>query len=457
MSALPLITAHGLDSVLAWRPEGPVRVGEFVAEVQALAQRLPAGAYVLNLCEDRYHFAVGFAAGLLAGKVSLQPSSQSPDTLARLAHDYPGLVCLTDRAAAGALSEAEAAWPTLRLPLEHAAPLVAATSIPEVAADATAVMLFTSGSVGVPQPHPKSWGKLVQNGRVEAQALGLTGRPHHIVGTVPVQHSYGFESTLLLALHGGCTFWSGKPFYPQDVVEALAAVPSPRLLVSTPYHLSALQEAGLPWPPVDMLLSATAALSVELAERMEQLLQAPLFEIYGSTESSALASRRTTAGAPWQLLPGVQLEQEGEHTFASGGHVQERVRLSDFIELLSDGRFLLQGRHADLVNIAGKRTSLAYLNHQILRVPGVQDAAFFLPDDASPEGVTRLAAFVVAPGQTRAPLLAALRQYLDPVFLPRPLLLLPALPRNSTGKLPRQALQALYQELYQEGALHAQR
>lgn len=36
----------------------------------------------------------------------------------------------------------------------------------------------------------------------------------------------------LLALHGGCNFWSGKPFFPQDINDALAAVPAPRLLVT---------------------------------------------------------------------------------------------------------------------------------------------------------------------------------------------------------------------------------
>ena len=43
-------------------------------------------------------------------------------------------------------------------------------------------------------------------------------------------------------------------------------------------------------------------------------------------------------------------------------------------------------------------------------------------------------------------ILAELRQRLDPIFLPRPLFLLDALPRNSTGKLPRNQLQALYAE-----------
>ncbi len=37
----------------------------------------------------------------------------------------------------------------------------------------------------------------------------------------------------------------------------------------------------------------------------------------------------------------------------------------------------------------------------------------------------------------------ALRERIDPVFLPRPLLFVARLPRNSTGKLPQEALLAL--------------
>jgi acyl-coenzyme A synthetase/AMP-(fatty) acid ligase len=57
--------------------------------------------------------------------------------------------------------------------------------------------------------------------------------------------------------------------------------------------------------------------------------------------------------------------------------------------------------------------------------------------------VTRLAAFVVAPGLTSEFILAALRQRIDPAFLPRPLCLVDALPRNATGKLTRARLDAL--------------
>ena len=77
MNRLPLISGRGLDDVLAWRPAGPVTVREFLADAQSVAAVLPAGDGVINLCEDRYHFAVLFAACLLSGKTSLQPAYHS--------------------------------------------------------------------------------------------------------------------------------------------------------------------------------------------------------------------------------------------------------------------------------------------------------------------------------------------------------------------------------------------
>ena len=441
MSSTPLISDRGLDDVFAWRASGPVSVRDFLADAHALAARLPAGGWQLNLCDDRYHFAVGFVAGLLAGKVSLQPSSQSPETLQRLAADHPGTSWLADKPTElpGMSGTVFPDLATLWRP--------AVDAMPQIDDAQTVAILFTSGSTGLPQPHRKTWGKLVLNGRAEAVALGLLQRPQTIVGTVPTQHSYGFESTFLVALHGGCRFAAAKPFYPQDIVAALQAVPRPRMLVTTPFHLSALLAADLAVPPLDLVLSATAPLSPDLARRAEERCGAPVHEIYGSTESSALASRRTLDGAAWHPLRAVRLEHEGDTTHASGGHVEGRVPLADVIESCADGTFLLHGRHADLVNIAGKRTSLAYLNHQIGALPGVVDAAFFLPDDADDaDGVTRLAAFVVAPSQEAREIMAGLRQRLDAIFLPRPLVLVDALPRNTTGKLTRQALQALYAE-----------
>ncbi len=441
MNAVPLLVHGDSAAVFAWRPDGPVTVGDYLADVRALAARLPATGYLLNLCHDRYRFAVGFAAGLLRGMTSLQPSSQSPETFRRLQDEYPDLIALCD------IDTDVPDLPRFAFPsLDRAAETPFAEGIPSIPADHPAAILFTSGSTGQPQAQRKTWGKLALNGWAEAVALGLDIKPHVLVGTVPVQHSYGFESTFLLALHGGCAFWAGKPFYPQDITSALAAVPQPRLLVTTPFHLSALLASGIELPAIDILLSATAPLSTTLAAEAEARTGAPMLEIYGSTESGQLASRRTTDGAAWTLLPGVRLEQAGDETAACDGHVEGRIVLSDVIELLPDNRFLLHGRHADLINIAGKRTSLAYLNHQLGAVPGVVDGAFFLPDEEGPDGITRLTAFVVAPGLTARQITVALRERIEAIFLPRPLVLVDALPRNSTGKLPRGDLQALYAE-----------
>jgi acyl-coenzyme A synthetase/AMP-(fatty) acid ligase len=63
--------------------------------------------------------------------------------------------------------------------------------------------------------------------------------------------------------------------------------------------------------------------------------------------------------------------------------------------------------------------------------------------DADSHGVRRIAALAVAPGLDAEAILQTLRAGMDPVFLPRPLRCVDALPRNDTGKLPRAALLAL--------------
>ncbi len=95
--------------------------------------------------------------------------------------------------------------------------------------------------------------------------------------------------------------------------------------------------------------------------------------------------------------------------------------------------------------MAGKRSSIGFLNAQLNAIPGVEDGAFFLRDDSGESGVSRLGAVVVAPGQSGAAIVEQLRQRIDPVFLPRPLLLVEQLPRNAVGKLPQHALQGLAQ------------
>lgn len=451
MTTLSLLTHPSLANTVAWRHCEAISAEQFLADVEQLVAMLPASQYMLNICRDRYHFAVGLAAAIISSKVSLLPPTHTPEMVKQLKSAYADIFCLHDS------EHCETALPLLRYPDLPADTLKSGTmAVPQIDSQQLVAIVFTSGSTGSPLPHGKSWGSLVQNVQAQATLLRLNANNNYsIVGTVPPQHMYGFESTVLLAWQSGNAFSHAQPFYPADICEAVAAVKAPRILVSTPLHLRLLLEAELELPSVDLVLSATAPLSTQLAHKVESAFAAPLREIYGSTETGQIAMRRTTQSQHWQLFPSVQLTAVDERVWASGGHVGSATMLNDVIEIVADNHFLLHGRLQDLINIAGKRSSLANLDYHLNSVPGVLDGAFYMPDETSHDHVTRLCACVVAPDLTPKSLLAALRQRVDPVFLPRPLLFLDELPRNSTGKLPREALRRLIETHTHESSLNS--
>ena len=410
---------------------------QYLADAAQLAALLPERGHMLNACADRYRFAVGLGAALLRAQVTLLPPNHTPETVRWLREFAADAYVLTD----DALAAIE--LPRLDFPaLAPGAP--EAPRVPEIDERQLCAIVFTSGSTGTPVPHRKHWGGLVRNVRGALARLGLpAARPAAILGTVPPQHMYGFESTVLAALQGGGALCAERPFYADDVCAALERLPRPRLLVTTPFHLRTLLEDVAHPPPADLLLCATAPLATELAQLAEARFGAELLEIYGCTETGQIATRRTAREPEWRTLPGVEVEVRDGRAWASGGHVEQRTAMGDVIEALAPDRFLLHGRVSDMVNIAGKRSSLDYLNAQLLAIQGVSDGTFYMPDEDHPGGITRLAAFVVAPGLRREELLARLRQRIDAAFLPRPLVLLERLPRAASGKLPREALRAL--------------
>jgi acyl-coenzyme A synthetase/AMP-(fatty) acid ligase/3-hydroxymyristoyl/3-hydroxydecanoyl-(acyl carrier protein) dehydratase len=441
IDTIPLLAHESPSEVVAYRRGIRIDARRFVADAVHLAARLPAATHVLNVCLDRYHFTVGLAACLMTGRVSLLPSTHTPEVIRQLAQFAPDVFCLTDE------RTCTIDLPRFQFPQELQGAEVA-WQIPRIPTTQLAAIVFTSGSTGTPLPYSKTWGKLARCVLDGAPRLGLLdGRMHTLIGTVPAQHMYGFESTVLLALLSGNAFSAERPFYPADICAAVAAAPPPRVLISTPVHLRTLLAAGVDLPPIELIVSATAPLALDLAREVETKFRTRLLEIYGSTETGQIATRRTAESPTWRLWPNVRLVARDDQVFAEGGHVEQMTPMCDVIDITNDEEFLLQGRTADLVNVAGKRSSFGYLNTQLNAVPGVVDGAFFLPDaDAgagSGTGVARLAAAVVAPTLSVSQLTEQLRQRIDPVFLPRPLLLVDRLPRNATGKLPHQALQSL--------------
>ncbi|MCK9259100.1 MAG: AMP-binding protein [Azoarcus sp.] len=440
MSSFPLVSHTDPDALVARRHGEAISLRRFLADIERVTAALPDCGHILNVCTDRYRFAVGLAASMVSGRVSLLPSTYTPETLRHLAAFAPDCQILTDG------DPAQLSLPAVSFPALCEAQDVPATmpAIPRLDAAQLVAWVFTSGSTGTPVPHRKTWGRLVINVRAEGVALGLDpARPATLIGTVPPQHMYGFESTVLVAWQSGAAFDAGRPFYPADIAATLASTPAPAALITTPFHLRTLFDEGIALTPVALVVSATAPLPAELAQAAEVRLQAPLLEIYGSTETGQIATRRSAQTEQWTLFPDIRLEERDGQTWADGGHIEVAVPMSDVIEQAGNGRFLLRGRNADLINIAGKRTSLGYLNQQLLSVSGVRDGGFHLPDGERDGHITRLAAFVVAPGIDPASLRAALRERIDPAFMPRPLIFLDTLPRNATGKLPRDTCEAL--------------
>jgi acyl-coenzyme A synthetase/AMP-(fatty) acid ligase len=105
----------------------------------------------------------------------------------------------------------------------------------------------------------------------------------------------------------------------------------------------------------------------------------------------------------------------------------------------ADG-FVALGRNSDLVEVAGKRASLADITRRLCAVAGVEDAIAFQPDAAATGVANRVAAVVVSRGLTARQIAAQLSASLDAVFLPRPMVLVDRIPRDAVGKVSRAQL-----------------
>ncbi len=434
--AQPLLRGP-LTRAVAWCGARPISAADFLGDVLAVARALPAGHAAINLCEDRYAFLVAFCALAVAGQTNLLPPARTPQAVDDILAAHPGAYTLSE-------VDTSPRPPRLhRIALDPRLRVVGAP-VPLLPHERLVAIGYTSGSTGVPKANPKTWGAFCTSSAQNAALLHAQDmlRPLHVLATVPPQHMYGLETSVLLPLLGACAVHAARPLFPADVARALADLPGPRLLVTTPVHLRALVQAGADLPPLAGIVSATAPLAAALAAAAEARFATTVTEVFGSTETCVIAHRRAAQDAPWTLYAGVQLRPQPDGTLVEAPHLPAPVPLQDLVELLPQRRFRLCGRNTDLLEIAGKRASLGDLTRRLLALPGVQDGVVFQLD-ADRAGVRRLAALVVAPQRSEAELLAALRLAIDPAFLPRPLRRVAALPRNETGKLPRAALLAL--------------
>lgn len=413
----------------------------------ALAERLEGVTTLGNLCNSRAGFLVAWLAALRRGCVQWLPPSRGQAELAAtvtLAGDGRVLVDDTDtlhqpwgaqtccivndpQAVVISLSDAELAW--------------------SPAWDQPLVWLFTSGSTGKPEPQVKSLRQLalgaqVLAARLETEVDGGVAALRRIVCSVPPQHMFGLEASVMMSLIHGIPVDERRPLLPADVRAVFESSADRAVWVTTPLHLNAVVQTDDRVEHCGAAIASTMPLAPAMAARAEGLLSAPVLEIYGSTETGALAMRRTACDSGWHALPGVRLKSTAQGTLAWGEHFHGPRALADKIEFDSSDGFKLLGRQSDLIKIAGRRASLAGLNLLLADLPGLIDGVFYLPATGAP--TERLVLIHAGAALDRASTEAWLRERMDPVFLPRTIIRVDRLPRSASGKLPRSGLDDIF-------------
>lgn len=418
---------------------------EIHAAASELAGRLDPEHPVCNLCASRAGFLITWLAALRRGCLQLLPPSGGAADLVSLLDGTPGAMVVVDdetllQPFAGTRVRGLVYLPQAPRTLPAASALEFSPD-----PDRVCVCLYTSGTTGAPQAQAKTWGQLTRGAlalaaRLDQVVEGGLASLRALVCSVPPQHMFGLETSVLLPLVTGLAVLDRKPLLPFDVRVALEQCGGPSAWIATPLHLRALARSGERLPHCRFALVSTMPLAPALAAQVEALANAPVVEIFGSTETGVIATRRTAAETGWRPIGDVRLEHGEGATLAHGAHFPSPHTLADLVELAGDGRFTLLGRHADMVKIGGRRASLAGLNLLLQDLPGLQDGVFYLPPTDSP---TERLVLIHAGPVDRAATERWLRERMDSVFLPRAWVQVERLPRDANGKLPHASLAAL--------------
>ena len=396
---------------------------EFLSHVELTKNHLLLRKYAINLCENRYHFLVTFAACATLGQISLFPSSKAKKEIERLSESYFNSYLINDE-------------DVIDLYQQNNKNECKKTKNFDISAQQTVAILFTSGTTGEAKKNPKTWGQLNESAIRVGKRLwpkGVQGKC--IIATVPPQHMFGFETSIIYPLTLGIMMHDGYPFYPLDIQQIVLETPEPKILITTPLHLKACIGLRENWHNIDAVISATSLLSNDIANEAEKILNTHVFEMYGCSESGAIATRQINKGDKWELLEDYDIKANKNNILLKAVGYKNLITISDQIKMIDDRFFYLLGRNSDLVKIGGKRESLSGLSYKLKKIDGVDDGIFFIPKEDTNKRV-RLAALVVSSTLTRDQIIPLLSQTIDSVFLPRPLKVVASLPYNKLGKLP---------------------
>ncbi len=397
-----------------------ISYARFAAEAAGLAAEAKMSGWrrVALLTQDSYRFALGLFGLMHGGCEVVLPPNHQPGTIEALRGSFDLVV--DDARLSGVRPREDRLDP--------------------VDAKNCALAFFTSGSTGVPKRILKSLAMFER----EAQTLNaLWGGEGEVFATVPHQHVYGLSFKIMASLA------AGRPFR-AETAEAwetlLAGLTANAVVVSSPAHLARM--AGLSALPPDRrparVFSAGAPLSTEAAHEARRVLGVLPTEIFGSTETGAIATRRQESeDTAWQLLPGLAMrtDRNGRLSLLTPFVGNEWIETADLVAPAGDG-FRLLGRADRVVKIEGRRVDLNAMEEALVNLPEVAAAAvIWLPGEDG-----RLGAAIVPSAEGRAQmarlgkfrfgrlLRAGLADKLEPASTPRLWRFVEALPSAELGK-----------------------
>ena len=345
-------------------------------------------------------------------------------------------------------------------------------STPAIGPSDPSLVLFTSGSTGVPRGVVQTFSNVDANTRSIVGYLGL-GASDRALLVLPLHYCYGRSVLQTHLFAGGSVFLDGRFAFPRVVLESLASEGCTGFAgVPLTYELIRRQVdvCNFSFPRLRYLTQAGGAMAPDTIDWVRRAFRpARLFVMYGQTEATARLSylpperadeKRGSIGIP---IPGVELRvvdelgrelppDETGQLVARGANVtpgyldepEETAAIlrdgwlwtGDLARRDADGFFFHRGRAREIMKIGGHRVSPVEIEHVLARHPEVAEAAVVgIPHDLMGEVP---AAFVVC-RPSAAPNDEALRRHcresLPAYEVPVSFTRVDSLPRNAAGKL----------------------
>jgi malonyl-CoA/methylmalonyl-CoA synthetase len=349
---------------------------------------------------------------------------------------------------------------------------------PEPGPESPALVLYTSGTTGLPKGVVLPRRAIAANLDALAEVWEWTSGDVLVHG-LPLFHAHGLVLGTLGPARHGCRLVHVGRFSPEAVAQELSAGGTMLFAVPTMYHrLAAAAEedpaVGAALGKARILVSGSAALPAREHERIERLSGQRIVERYGLTETLMNCSVRFSGdrrpGYVGLPLPGVEVrivdddgsvvdepdtigevEVRGPNVFlgylnrpeATAGAMRgDWFRTGDLAARAPDGYVRIVGRRStDLIKTGGYRVGAGEVEGALLEHPGVAEAAVTgEPDDDLGE---RIVAWVV-PAEGARPeereLVDHVATLLSAHKRPRRIRFVDALPRNDMGKVVKAAL-----------------